>query len=87
MSFAEAEFLEFGLDQGAIPGCIDEFEVISEFRIEADGEDVIVERDGMSFEKVTAREWAGAADGVEDACPEIAEVGRGSRSGCGCRFG
>jgi hypothetical protein len=48
----------------------------------------------MSFEKVTARERAGAADGFEEVRPEVGkgvrrggDGGRGETWWRGCRFG
>jgi hypothetical protein len=51
-----AGFLEFGLDQGSVLGVVDQFEVVGELGIKANGEELVGERNRMCLEQVASGE-------------------------------
>ncbi len=69
-----SQLSQFGLQQGVVAGIVHQREVILELRIETDREQVLLKRDGMSFEEIGPSEWAGAANGFEQLSPEDGKV-------------
>ena len=66
-----AEFGQLGLQQRVVARVVHQAEVVRELRIEADGEDVLRERNRMRFEQVAAGERAGPADGLDHVAPRV----------------
>ena len=75
-------FLELGLDQVSVLGVVDQFEVVGELGIKANGEELVGEGNRMRLEQVASSKGADTAHRIQNRLPECAEVGVRS---CGSR--
>ena len=64
-----AKFSKFCLQQSVIPRVVHETEVILKFRIKADDQNIFLERNRIGVHEITPREWADAADGIDELRP------------------
>ena len=69
-----AEFGEFGLEQRVIARVVHQAEVIGKFRIEANRENVFVERNRIGVHEITSRERTDAANGFNQLGPQPGQV-------------
>src|SRR5690349_8673360 len=64
------EFRELRRNQRMIFRVVHHADVVGEFRIEADGENIFRKRNRMRFEEIAAGKWTRASDGIEQSWPE-----------------
>src|SRR6185503_6051492 len=79
---------ELRCDQRVVLRVIDHRDVVGEFGIEPDGQNILRERHRMGFEKIASGKRARAANGLEQIAPKRIEVcvrgdWNGRRLGCG----
>ena len=70
-----AEFGELGLEQRMVARVVHETKMILKFRVEADGQDIFLKRNRIRVHKITARERADAANGLDQFCPQPGQIG------------
>ena len=68
------EFLKLGLEQRMGPLIVDQIKLIAKFRIEADREYVLGQRNRVGFEQIASGKCAGPSHRLDQLAPHLFEI-------------
>src|SRR5262245_44808527 len=76
------QFTELRLENRVSLSVVDQVDVFCELGIEANGEDALLQRDGMGFDQIILCERARPADCFEQIVPQAYEIAVGGKRRC-----